>query len=192
MLVAGALTFVLDTASQAFQLLMSIGAGTGLIYLLRWFWWRVNAWSEIAAMISSFAIALALAAAPRFGIDLAAHTALLVSVAATSVVWIAVTFLTAPTDRETLLAFYRRVQPAGPGWHAVRGETGATESPDRLPLALLGWVLGCAFVYSALFGTGSVLYGHVPQAILWAVVFLGTGAGLLRIVPQLWGAGHPS
>src|SRR5512134_3246139 len=124
MLVAALITYVLDSAQESFNLLMSIGAGTGLLYLLRWFWWRVNAWSEIAAMVSSFAVALGFAVASRRGAAIPPHVGLLVTVATTSVVWVAVTFLTRPSDRATLVSFYRLVRPAGPGWTSVRAEAG--------------------------------------------------------------------
>src|SRR5688572_16341996 len=99
MAVAALLTFVLDTAQASFNLLLSIGAGTGLIYLLRWYWWRINAWSEIAAMVSSFAVAVAFAIAQRSGATIAAHTSLLATIAVTTIVWVVATFVTAPTDR---------------------------------------------------------------------------------------------
>ena len=173
-------------ASEAFQLLMSVGAGTGLIYLLRWFWWRVNAWSEIAAMISSFLVAAAFFIAGQQGSPVPAHISLLTTVAITTVVWVATTFLTRPTDRATLVQFYRRVRPAGPGWAPVQAEAGVGPSPDSMAGSLLGWVLGCLFVYSALFGTGSFLYGRTAQGMMWLVVFVTTGAGLARLLPRLW------
>jgi len=108
-------------------------------------------------------------------------------VASTTVVWLIVTYLTRPTDAATLEAFYRRVRPAGPGWAAVRAATGLGPSPDSLSQSMLGWVLGCLFVYAALFGTGSILYGKWPQAWLWIVVFVVTGAWLVRLLPKLWG-----
>ena len=94
-----------------------------------------------------------------------------------------------PTDRQRLLAFYRLVRPAGPGWTSVRAEAGVGPSPDSLPQALLGWVLGIAFVYSALFGVGSFLYGHPPQAVAWGVLFVVSGVWLMRLLPRLWGSG---
>jgi solute:Na+ symporter, SSS family len=185
MVVAMLLTFVLDSARQAFQLLMSIGAGTGLLYLLRWFWWRINAWSEIAAMAGSFLAALGLAVAPRFGVEIAPHVALLASVAITTAVWVTVTYLTPPVDRRTLLAFYDRVRPAGPGWAVVRGEAVASGraagSPDRLADSVAASVLGCALVYGALFGVGSVIYGHTAQAVIWLAVLLASGTGLAKV-----------
>ncbi len=185
MLVAALITYLLETASTAFQLMLSIGAGTGLLYLLRWFWWRINAFSEIAALVSSFAVALAFFIARKQGAAISDHASLLVTVAATTVVWIATTLLTRPTDRAQLVAFYRKVRPAGRGWAPVAAEAGIGPSPDSMSLALLGWVLGCAFVYSALFGTGSFLFGNTAQGVMWLGVFLISGAGLLRTVPRL-------
>jgi Na+/proline symporter len=182
MVAAVAVTYVLETARQSFELLMSIGAGTGLLYLLRWFWWRVNAWSEIAAMISSFAVALGFAVASRRGAAIPPHVGLLVTVATTSVVWIAVTFLTRPTDRATLVSFYRLVRPAGPGWTSVRAEARVAPSPDSLPHGFVSWIAGCALVYSALFGTGSALYGHTAQALLWLAVFVAAAITLARML----------
>ena len=186
MLLAGLLTFRLQTASKTFQLLLSIGAGTGLIYLLRWFWWRINAWSEISAMASSFLTSLIL-----FLRDTPAHPvspvfSLLVTVAITTVVWVTVTLLTEPANRETLIAFYRLVRPAGPGWQPIAAAAGPVESPDSLPQSLLGWVLGCTFVYAALFGTGSFIYGKTAQGLVWLVLFAVSGFGLLRLLPRLW------
>jgi Na+/proline symporter len=186
MLLAGLLTFALDTASATFQLLLSVGAGTGLLYLLRWFWWRINAWSEIAAMGSSFIVAVTFFVLNKAGYGIAAHHSLLITVASTTVVWVTVTLLTRPTDRATLVRFYQLVRPAGRGWGPVAAEAGVGPSPDSLPQALLGWGLGCAFVYAAMFGTGSFLYGRVPQGLMWLAVFVVSGLGLLRIVPRLW------
>jgi len=188
MVVSGATVFLLSTAGEAFQLLLSIGAGTGLIYLLRWFWWRINAWSEIAAMASSFTIALALFVARKAGLDLSAHAALVWSVALTTVVWVVVTFLTKPADTDTLRRFYRRVRPAGRGWAKVIGPEELEGPRDDLSLALLGWVFGCTFVYSALFGTGALLYGQPVQATVCLAVTVGAGLGLGWVVPRIWRA----
>ena len=186
MLLAGLLTFRLQTASKTFQLLLSIGAGTGLIYLLRWFWWRINAWSEISAMASSFLTSLVL-----FLRDTPAHPvspvfSLLMTVAVTTVVWVTVTLFTEPANRETLIAFYRLVRPAGPGWKPIAAAAGPVESPDSLPQSLLGWVLGCTFIYAALFGTGSFIYGKTAQGLVWLVLFVVSGFGLMRLLPHLW------
>jgi SSS family solute:Na+ symporter len=188
MVVSGATVFLLSTAGEAFQLLLSIGAGTGLIYLLRWFWWRINAWSEIAAMASSFTIAVALFAARKGGLDLSSHAALVWSVALTTVVWVVVTFLTKPSDIETLRRFYRKIRPSGRGWAKVVGPEEAEGPRDSLSLAFLGWVFGCTFVYSGLFGTGALLYGHLLQGTVCVAATLGAGLGLVWVVPKIWRA----
>ena len=94
-----------------------------------------------------------------------------------------------PTDHATLLAFYKLVRPAGPGWRAIRAEAAVGGSPDRLSLSLLGWVLGCVFVYSGLFGVGSFLYGRTPQALAFTVFFGVSALGLTRLLPLVWGQG---
>ncbi|MDX2437063.1 MAG: Na+:solute symporter [Acidobacteriota bacterium] len=186
MVVSGATVFLLSTAGEAFQLLLSIGAGTGLIYLLRWFWWRINAWSEIAAMAASFTIAFSLFVARKSGLEMSSDAALVWSVALTTLVWIVVTFMTKPTDTETLRAFYRKIRPAGRGWARVVDPAEAVGPRDNLSLALLGWVFGCTFVYSALFGTGALLYGQTVQGAVCLVVTAATGVGLAWVVPKIW------
>ncbi len=186
MVVSGATVFLLSTAGEAFQLLLSIGAGTGLIYLLRWFWWRINAWSEIAAMAASFTIAFSLFVARKSGLDMSSHAALVWSVVLTTVVWVVVTFMTQPTDTETLRAFYRKVRPAGRGWAKVVDPGEAVGPRDNLSLALLGWVFGCTFVYSALFGTGALLYGQTVQGVVCLAVTVVAGVGLAWVVPKIW------
>ena len=186
MALAAGLTFVFDTARESFQLLMSIGAGTGLIYLLRWFWWRINAWSEVAAMVSSFLVSFGFFAAGKAGHEVPSHVSLLATVAVTTLAWVVVTYLTPPTDRATLAAFYRRLRPAGPGWRPFVDELGGEPASGDIPRALLGWVLGCTFVYAALFGAGSLLFGRSSQALVWIVLFAASGIGLVRLLPKLW------
>jgi len=186
MLAAAGLTYVLDTASEGFQLLLSIGAGTGLLYLLRWFWWRVNAWSEISAMISSFLVGVGFLVARKSGFVIADHVSLLITVGVTSVAWIATTLMTRPTDDATLLRFFALVRPAGRGWAPIAAKSNVAGATDSLPQALLGWMLGCAFVYSALFGTGSFIYGRMPQFAMWLVVFVVSGLGVRRVLQGFW------
>jgi solute:Na+ symporter, SSS family len=186
MVLSGALTFVLTTAQASFNLMLSVGAGTGLIYLLRWYWWRINAWSEIAAMVSSFLVAVGFFVAEKNGASIATTTSLLITIAVTTLVWVAATYLTAPTDRATLVSFYRLVRPPGGGWDPVRADAGVGPSPDSIAQSLLGWVLGCLVVYAALFGSGSFLYGRTAQGVAWTVVFVITCAGLIRLMSGLW------
>jgi hypothetical protein len=192
MVLAAAFTYVFDSAKESFNLLLSIGAGTGLLYLLRWFWWRVNAWSEVAAMASSFIVAVGFFLAAKTGHGVPDHIALILTVASTTVVWVAVTYLARPTERSTLVSFYRLVRPAGPGWNGIREEAGVGSSPDSFSNNLLGWVLGVAFTYSALFGTGSFIYGNKPQALMWLVVFVISLAGLARLLPRMWSSASGS
>ncbi len=186
MVVAMGMTYILDSARQAFELMLSIGAGTGLIYLLRWFWWRINAWSEIAAMVGSFLVATTFFLLGRSGHAVPSHVALLITVACTTAIWLAATFLTRPDNRATLEAFYRRVRPAGRGWAEVRKGTNLPPSPDSLGTALLGWTLGCTFILAALFGVGTALYGRTTQTVVWAILGVVSGAWLIKLLRALW------
>jgi Na+/proline symporter len=186
MVAAGALTLVLDSARATFDLLLSIGAGTGLLYLLRWFWWRINAWSEIAAMASSFILSIVLFVAARRGLVIPAHLSLIVTVAITTSVWLLATWLTAPTDPATLRRFYQLARPAGPGWAAVRRECGGLPPFDDLRSGFVGWVASCAFVYSALFGTGHLLMGHSARAAMALVIMVVSGVTMWRAMARMW------
>jgi hypothetical protein len=188
MLVAALFTLTLESARASFDLLLSVGAGTGLLYLLRWFWWRINAWSEIAAMVSSFVLAAALFMAQRRGFTIASHVSLLLMVLTTTAIWMATAYLTEPTDRRTLVAFYRLARPPGPGWRAVRAEAGGPDSPDNLSAAFLGWLAGLGFIYGALFGSGLLLLGRPLAGAAGVVIAIAGGLALVRILPQLWAA----
>ena len=188
MVAAGLLTLVLESARGTFNLLLSIGAGTGLLYLLRWFWWRINAWSEIAAMASSFLLAVGLLVLQRRGTVIPEHLSLIVTVAITTVVWVAATFLTPPTDAATLRRFYTLARPSGPGWAAVRQACGGLAPSDDIAAAFVGWAASCVFVYSALFGVGLVLVGKTTPAAVAAVLLLASGVVMWRSVSRLWSA----
>jgi solute:Na+ symporter, SSS family len=175
-------TLQLDNAKGAFDLLLSIGAGTGLIYLLRWFWWRINAWSEVSAMFSSFVVSAGFFVAQRSGHAAASTTVLLTTVAVTTVVWLATTYATPPVSDAVLAAFYEKVRPAGPGWSRVRRSAGLPPSPDSPAGALLGWVLGLAAIYGALFSAGAFVYGRWAAGTTWAVVSVAGVIGMLTIV----------
>jgi len=179
-------TLLLDTAKDAFNLLLSIGAGTGLIYLLRWFWWRINAWSEVSAMFSSFIVSLAFFAAGKAGYHVASTTILLVTVGITTVVWLCVTYATPPVAASVLAAFYEKVRPAGPGWKRVRDAAGLPSSPDSPAQSLLGWVLALAAIYGALFSAGEFVYGRPAAGTVWATVSLVAVAGLIALGRRLF------
>lgn len=180
MLVAALTTYALGTAKGAFDLILSIGAGTGLLYLLRWYWWRISAWSEIAAMVTSFAIAVAVLVLRKRGLSIPDTSALLLSVGVTTLVWVAVAYLGPQTDPAVLERFVVLTRPSGPGWATQRARAGVVADEGALPQALLAWVLGCTTVYCVLFGTGSLLYGRLANAIACGVVGLLAGVGTLR------------
>jgi hypothetical protein len=188
MLCAAGMTFLLDSARASFDLLLSIGAGSGLLYLLRWYWWRINAWSEIAAMAVSFVVSVGFFVAGKTGNAVDATTALLVTVFATTLAWVAATLATRPESESTLVGFFRLVRPAGPGWGSIPMKAGVGASPDSMSMQLLGWVLGCSFIYSTLFGAGSALYGYTTQTAVFAAVWVLSGVGLLTILRRIWSA----
>jgi Na+/proline symporter len=186
MLVAAVVTLGLESARGSFNILLSIGAGTGLLYLLRWFWWRINAWSEIAAMASSFVLALVVYYMEQQGTAWPSHVTLVATVAVTTGVWLLVTYLTSPTDTDTLERFYRLARPAGPGWSAVRRACGDLAPLDRLNSAFGAWALGCVLVYSALFGTGHFLLGHTTGAVVSGAICVTSVVMLRRVWRTLW------
>ena len=188
---SSALVFVLETAKDSFDIILQVGAGTGLLYLARWFWWRVNAWCEVVAMVSSFLVSIGLLVLRRAGTVVPTHYALMITVAVTTVCWVATAFLGPRTDKKTLLDFYKKVRPFGPGWKAVRAEAGLAAGGGRgthesIPLALVGWSTGCAVIWSALFLVGNILYGRWNYAAILGVVFVACGLVLIRVVNRLW------
>ncbi|MGI9626353.1 MAG: sodium:solute symporter family protein [Longimicrobiales bacterium] len=177
----------LDTASQSFQILLQIGAGTGLIYLLRWFWYRINVWSELSAMIISFLVAIYFGFV-HDGLGFASLTSwqeLTVGVAITTAVWLAVTLVTTPENRETLQAFYDKIRPMGSGWRRVVDVDPARADEGSVTAAFLAWFLGCVLVYGSLFATGFFLYGQMPQAAVSFVAAVGAGVWLFKVLPRI-------
>ncbi len=178
----------LETALETFNIILQIGAGTGLVFILRWFWWRINAWSEISAMVVSFAVAVWL----RGGVgdlswpvpDWNASTQLVAAVAMTTVVWLSVTLLTRPTDRDVLAAFHARIRPMGPGWTAVVGDAPGEEE-ESPTAAVAAWFLGVTAIYAALFATGSVLYGNAGAGLGLGTVAIVSAWLVLRLLPRI-------
>ena len=195
-LCAGGLTFFLDTAKDNFDIMLQVGAGTGLLYLLRWFWWRINAWCEVVAMVSSFGISVFWLILRKYGptdLHLSTHEQLLYTVIFTTICWVATAFIARlGTDRKTLIEFYRKVRPFGPGWECIRKEAKLT--PDEIaavdhtnvPLALLGWVAGSVMIWSSLFMIGNYLYGHMGYAAVLGGIFVLSGLAVLRVINRLW------
>ncbi|MFN8716241.1 MAG: sodium:solute symporter family protein [Gemmatimonadaceae bacterium] len=190
--VAALLSLTMSSAQQAFQVLLSIGAGTGLLYIARWFWWRVSAWCEIVAMGMSLVTSLAV---PALLPDAGFATTTIVQVGLTTVAWLVTAFVGPATDRATLMAFVQKVKPAGPGWVAQRAAAGVSDAEvaqeNRIGTAFLGWISGCLVIWSSLFMIGNFLYAsgdpsRLTDAWLLTVVFVVSGVVLLRVTRQLW------
>lgn len=161
------LGLLLTDASQAFQLLLMIGAGTGLIYILRWFWWRINAYTEIIAMVSSIIIAYYF---NFINDDYAPWMELIIGALLTTSIWVFATFVTPPEDDKTLKRFVKIVNPGGPGWKNYKQKNQAEEW--SVPSGILSMLLGTIAVYSVLLATGSFIYGNYPVAIILTSSFI--------------------
>ena len=182
------LGLILTNAGQAFDLLLLLGAGTGLIYILRWFWWRINAETEIVAMIASLIIAGYFTFIhDKLGIlELLSYQKIIIGAVLTTIVWVVATYFTHPADDETLIAFYKKIRPGGPGWNKVIERAQAAgvtieKTQGQLPLEILSMVIGCTTVYSALFATGQWIYGHTTEASILTVVTLAGGIFLFWV-----------
>ena len=175
-ILGGGLGLLLTSAGQAFTLLLMIGAGTGLIYILRWFWWRINAYTEIVAMISSIIIAGYF----NFGDSaLEGWQKIVIGALLTTIVWIAATYFTPPDDEDTLRAFVKKVNPGGPGW--AKYSDGVSTEPWPVPNGILCMVLGCLGVYGFLLGVGQLIYGHIESGSLFIVLAIVSSIGLFKI-----------
>ena len=183
MAVAGFIALQLENALQGFEIMLQIGAGTGLLFILRWFWWRINATSEIVAMIVSFTVAVGFRVVDP---DLAAWQELVLGVAITTAAWVSATLLTPPTKTETLERFCTLINPGGPGWRQVyRNLSEQGRSPDsqgvNIPRGIACMFLGCTAVYAILFATGSWLYGNPAMAGLLATTAVLAAAGVVKL-----------
>jgi SSS family solute:Na+ symporter len=171
-------TLAMDQVSRAWEFLLMLGAGTGLVYILRWYWWRVNAWSEVSAMGSALAVSLVM----RFVVDTSTPagfaSSLIATTLVTTLVWLAVTFATSAEPRETLRAFYLRVRPDGPGWRALAQETGVPPRRGAILHNTIYWILGIALVYSVMFATGAFLFHQNAKFALFGAIALASGVAL--------------
>jgi len=174
-ILGGGLGLFLTSAGQAFTLLLMIGAGTGMIYILRWFWWRINAYTEIVAMVSSLCIAFYF---NFFDQSFAGWEKIVIGAILTTVVWILATYFTPPDNDETLQNFVKKVNPGGPGWSKY--SQGVSSEPWPVPNGILCMILGCTAVYSVLLGVGQLIYGEPLGLIL--IGLAGVSAfGLTRL-----------
>jgi SSS family solute:Na+ symporter len=192
-LCSSVLVFFMETAQDSFNIILQVGAGTGLLYLLRWFWWRVNAWSEVVAMASSFGISIAFLVMRKGGIVFTTYQQLAITIAFTSVCWISTAYFGPETDHKTLVDFYRKVRPFGPGWRKIQVEAGVSDAEaaehlkhENIPLSLIGWMAGCAAIWSSLFTVGNFLYGRMGYAFGLFGVFLVSAAILVWATRRVW------
>ncbi len=171
MILSAIFALALTNALQAFNILLQIGAGTGLLFLLRWFWWRINAYSEITAMVVSFAVALYFEF--LYGGEMESYQKMIIGIAVTTVAWLLATFMTRPTSKETLSSFYKMIRPHKMGWTPIATDIELTKS-DGLSLSseILMMFLGCVMIYSALFGVGYLIYANLLGFILLSIVSL--------------------
>jgi len=179
MVISGVATYYIGSVEGAWKFLLAIGAGTGLVYLLRWYWWRINAWSEVSAMAAALLVSLAVQGV--FGLDAdnprSFAILLLITTAITTVVWLTVTYATPPESPATLRAFYARVHPGGPGWRAIVPDAPAE---GRLGPGLVQWAIGCVVVYLGLFGIGDFVLGRYLRGLTIVVIGAGLTIYLVR------------
>ncbi|MEY8020478.1 sodium:solute symporter family protein [Muriicola sp. SD30] len=201
MVFSAALALLLQNALQLFEVLLVFGAGTGLIFILRWFWWRINAWSEITAMFASGIISLVLKLTP-FGAFLFAPESgvfpdwseYIFVVVVTTAIWMAATFLTQPESKEVLRSFYMKIQPGGPGWAKVVREAEndkqriiTTDEKWSVPAGITAMLLGCVLIYTIMFATGYWIYGKVVPAGILTVTAIVAGFLLTKVWNKMKG-----
>jgi hypothetical protein len=189
------ISVLLADIRSGWQVVLEVGAGTGGVYLLRWYWWRINAWSEISAMATALVATVALRWAEPFSGSnpvVFAKTALTTTVV-TTVVWVIVTFMTKPEPDAVLLKFYRDVRPHVSGWKPVAQRAPEVPPTRDLGRNLLSWILGCAMVYLALFGSGYLLLGAQTKGIVLLVI-AALCAGMLNsnLKRSGWESSDPS
>ena len=186
----------LGSVSAGWKIVLELGAGTGGVYLLRWYWWRVNAWSEISAMMAALVTTLALHSTalwmaiagrpqPFSGSDpvIFAKTTLCTT-GVTTLVWVTVTLLTPAEPGDTLVKFYRKVRPQITGWHAVAKLAGDEPVTRDLGKNLLCWILGCVLIYSSLFCIGELCFGRYQVGFVLAIVASACGVAISRLMPK--------
>ena len=177
MVFAGWLALNLKSALDTFQILLQVGAGTGLLFILRWFWWRINAFSELAAMIASFIIAVTFKVLDP---GWAWWVELISGIGMTTVIWVTVTLLTPPSDMKNLLMFYKRVSPGGNGWNPVREQSKTfLPRPEALWPQIAQALMGIVSVYGFLFGIGKLIYGEYGIGLILLVIAIGLAVKLI-------------
>ena len=189
MVISLIVTLNLESIGGAWKFLLVIGAGTGPVLLLRWFWWRMNGWSEIAAMLTATVVSIFLQLVVKWNSDDPRQFAylMLTTVGITTAVWVAVTMITGPEPREKLLAFYTKVRPEGPGWRHVAKEAGMLEDHQMGGLAIQfgNWALGCILIYASLFGIGALIFKDYRSAVLYLLAAVIAAVLISRNLSQV-------
>ncbi|MBI5050913.1 MAG: Na+:solute symporter [Nitrospirae bacterium] len=173
-IVTGIVTLYVTSIIGVFKFLIAFGSGTGLVYIIRWFWWRVNAWSEISAMITSTIISIIAYTHPLLK-DTPFYTKLSLIISVSTAVWIIVTFLTPPTKQEKLIEFYKKTAPGGFGWKPIEKLIDNPPQKNSLSDAFIEWLLGCLFVIGLMLGTGKLLLGFYSSASAWIILAFISG-----------------
>lgn len=195
MLISGVLALSLTNVKQVFDIIIMFGAGTGLLFILRWFWWRINAWSEISAMFASGCISILLNFTSLGALLFAQETGIFPSwfqlpfvVLLTTIIWLVATFITQPDTKEVLYIFYTKIQPGGPGWNTIISQAMAenihlkdSKEAWSVPSGILAILLGCVLIYSCLFATGFFIYGDATIGLLLSFTMLVSGFLLIKI-----------
>ena len=187
MIISSVIAILLTNALQLFDIILMFGAGTGSIFILRWFWWRINAWSEIAAMLSSGIISIALTNESLFNLifnddGFPAYMKFPFIVLVTTSIWLIVTFITPADEKETLIKFYKKTKPGGPGWNKIKEHITMSDEKEEwiVPKGIICMIIGCLTIYSALFSTGYFIYGEIISALIFLLVTIVSGLFLFK------------
>ena len=181
MLVAGVTSLFMDSIAGAWKFLIALNAGIGLVQILRWYWWRINAWSEIAAMVTSAVVSTIVFTLPQTKDNFAYQMLIIVPIS--TLTWLVTTLVTSPVSEERLIAFYQRIRPNGGWWGRIPSLANVQPIGESSMPALLNWVLGSAFVYCTLFGFGKLLLGFYGVGVLFLLIALITGGLIYRGLP---------
>ena len=181
MVLAGVTSLFMESIAGAWKFLIALNAGIGLVQILRWYWWRINAWSEIAAMAASFVVSLIVFTLPQTKDNFAYQMLIIVPIS--TLTWLVATYVTPPVSQEELVEFYERVRPNGGWWGPVARRVESRISSENRSPALVNWLLGSAFVYCALFAVGKLLLGFYGSGIIFLLIALLTGILTYRGLP---------
>lgn len=200
MVISALIALALTNALQLFNIILMFGAGTGLIFILRWFWWRINAWTEISAMLASGVISILIEfttlGETLFGTSgiLPAYAKFPFVVFSSTLIWLVVTYLTQPETKETLYTFYKKTQPGGPGWKKIvlqadQEQINIIKTTEKwsVPMGIVAMLLGCILIYGALFTTGYFIYGQITNALIGLSICVVSGGLLLNVWKKIKG-----